>query len=153
MIASVIDRAIVIESLEGPSKEDVIDEMLRGAVEAGALKPTVRAPVRKLLLAREEQGSTGIGNGFAVPHAKTKHREEALLIVARSNAGIPYAAIDGRDVHFVFMLLGPENAAEDHLQMLRWISSLARNADFRRFMRGAADAGAIRELLHDMRAP
>ncbi len=150
MLKDLIDSALIIESLQATSKEDVLDEILQAAVKA-KMVPAKKSPaLRKLLQKREELGSTGIGNGIAVPHVKSAEVAKTNMVLARSGDGIPYAAVDGKDVHTLFMLLAPEDAAEDHLQVLRWISTLARSGDFRRFVTGAAGEAEIRDLLHEM---
>ena len=72
------------------------------------------------------------------------------LVLARSKAGIEWQAIDGRLVHIVFMLVSPANDPETHLRCLRWISTLARSSDFRRFLLDAPDVTAMRDLLREM---
>jgi PTS system nitrogen regulatory IIA component len=106
--------------------------------------------VRKKIIERENLGSTGIGNGIAVPHVKDRGIERISLVLARSNDGIDFAAVDGRDVNTVFTIFAPEDHADEHLQILRWISVLARNADFRSFVRNASGEAEIRDLLHEM---
>lgn len=150
MIQTLIDSALVLPSLSSTTKEEVLDEMLQHAADSGGIKAGQRASLRKALLAREETGSTGIGNGVAVPHVKSKNLDDMVLIVGRSEGGVPYQSVDGRDVQIVFMVLASEAAPEAHLQVLRWISTLARNADFRRFLVGTDEADGIRELLHEM---
>lgn len=151
MIEHLIDRAHVVDSVAATDKEAAIAEMLDSAASAGVIKPAHRKPLREALLERERGGSTGIGNGVAVPHIKdAKQVKEATLIFGRSRKGIPFDAVDGRDVQILFMVIGPPGSAERHLEVLRWVSSLARNADFRRFTRDAADADAMRDLLREM---
>ena len=75
------------------------------------------------------------------------------MALARSQEGIEYQAIDGRSVQTLFLIVAPSDQAEAHLEALRWISTLARNADFRRFVLSAAGADEIRELLREMSAP
>ncbi|MCA8942003.1 MAG: PTS sugar transporter subunit IIA [Planctomycetes bacterium] len=153
MIANLIDHAHVVASISATDKEGAIAEMLDSAAAAGVIKPAHRKPLREALLARERDGSTGIGNGVAVPHIKdAKQVKETTLIFGRSETGIPFDAVDGRDVQILFMVIGPQDSAERHLEVLRWVSGLARNADFRRFTQSAADADALRDLLHEMSA-
>lgn len=150
MIRDLIDSALVLEDLSATDKDAALDEILDHAVSEGVVAKRKRAAVRKLLGDREALGSTGIGNGVAVPHVKSADMDRICLVLARSTQGIPYDAVDGRDVTTVFMLLAPTDAADQHLQSLRWISSLARNQDFRRFVMSAADQAAVRDLLHEM---
>ncbi len=150
MIAALIDNAVIVPSLSSTTKDDAIVELVQAAADANRIKAAHRKPLREALFAREANGSTGIGNGIAVPHVKAKQITTMTLVLGCSADGLPYQAVDGRDVQTVFMILAPENAAEDHLQALRWVSTLARNADFRRFIQTATDESAIRELLHEM---
>jgi mannitol/fructose-specific phosphotransferase system IIA component (Ntr-type) len=75
---------------------------------------------------------------------------KATLVLARSKKGLDWSAIDGRPVHIVFLLVSPAEEPEIHLQCLRWIAGLARNADFRRFLLDASDETAMRDLLREM---
>jgi len=150
MLRDLIDSTLIIECVQAGSKGDALDEILRLAVKAKLLAAKKFAAVRKLLQEREDLGSTGIGNGVAVPHVKTVDIAKTCMILARSVEGIPFSSVDGKDVHTVFMLLAPADAAEEHLQVLRWISTLARSGDFRRFFSDAAGEAEIRDLLHEM---
>ena len=150
MIQNLIHNAVIVRTIAATTKDDAIVELVQAAADAERIKATHRKPLREALFERESNGSTGIGNGIAVPHVKAKQVSEMTLVFGCSEAGLPYQAVDGRDVNTVFMILAPEDAAEDHLQALRWVSTLARNADFRRFVQTAADDDAIRELLHEM---
>lgn len=150
MLKDLIDSALILESIQAVSKEAALDEILAAAVKAKLIRSKKSSVIRELLQKREELGSTGIGNGVAVPHVKADEIVKPSIVLARSTAGIPYAAVDGKDVRTLFMLLGPKNAAEEHLQVLRWISTLARSSDFRRFVIGAKGEAEIRDLLHEM---
>ncbi len=150
MIKNLIDSALVIESLSARTKKGALDEILSALVDAGSISKRKVSKIRKGLLEREERGSTGIGNGVAVPHVKSSSVDAFTLVLARSTDGLPYQAVDGRDVDTVFFVLAPENKADEHLQVLRWVSGLARNADFRRFVRNAGSSEEIRDLLHEM---
>jgi mannitol/fructose-specific phosphotransferase system IIA component (Ntr-type) len=150
MIQSLIDSALILEALAATSKQEAIDEILTASTEAGRVTKANAAKVRDKIVEREARGSTGIGNGVAVPHVKLDTIEDTAIVLARSPDGIEYEAIDGRPVHTVFLILAPADAAEEHLQLLRWISGLARNADFRRFLGQAKDEAEIRDLLREM---
>jgi mannitol/fructose-specific phosphotransferase system IIA component (Ntr-type) len=150
MFSKLIESATIIESLVASAKADVLKEMLKAGVDSGGLAVKNTATLRKKLAEREKLGSTGIGNGVAVPHVKSGAISEVCMILGRSVQGIDYQAIDGRPVHTVFLLVVPTDQAEVHLQSLRWIASLARNPDFRRFVLSASGEAGIRELLHEM---
>ena len=150
MFSKLIKTATIIESLAASTKADILKEMLQAGVDSGGLAVKNTVSLRKKLAEREKLGSTGIGNGVAVPHVKSGAISEVCMILGRSVQGIDYQAIDGQPVHTVFLLVVPTNQAEAHLQSLRWIASLARNPDFRRFVLNARGEVEIRELLHEM---
>ena len=152
MIKTLIDHALIIENLDASTKQGAIPEIM-AAVGKSKFVPAgqVRAIVKQLH-EREALGSTGIGNGVAVPHVKSDKIKDLWLVLARSLSGVDYQAIDGRPVHTIFLMGAPASRAEDHLQCLRWVSTLARNPDFRRFVMDADGSDAIRELLHEMSA-
>ena len=152
MIDELISAAVIVASVEATEKEDLFPELLRKAADEGAIDAKQRAPLLRKLREREGSGSTGIGNGVAVPHVKSKSVTGVQLVVGRSVDGIPYQAVDGRVVHTVFLVFADESAPEAHLSVLRWISQLARNPDFRRFFVSAESTDAIRELLQEMTA-
>ena len=152
MIPELIQSALILEDLGAVDKSGAIAEILDAGCQAGLFTKRQRTAFSKRLMEREKLGSTGIGNGVAVPHIKGKEVTAPWLILARSLGGVDYAAVDGRAVHLVFLLGMPLDQAEDHLHCLRWISGLARNADFRRFCAGAAGEQTIRDLLHEMSA-
>ena len=87
---------------------------------------------------------------FALADLAGEGVEEITLVVARCHPGIEWQAIDGRQVHVLFMLVSPMDDPESHLKCLRWIAGLARNTDFRRFLLDAEGENAIRDLLVEM---
>ncbi len=150
MIRAIVDAALLLESLAATTRAEAVEELLAQLVADGRLQQGKLAGMKKKLAEREALGSTGIGNGVAVPHVKTDAVTSPVLALGRSVAGIDWSSIDGRPVHVVFMIIVPIEATEHHLALLRWISSLARDADFRRFAKGAETAKELRELLLEM---
>ncbi len=150
MNADLIARAAIVEALSAIEKPAALEEVLGIAVREKFVTKKQVADLGERLKAREAIGSTGIGNGVAIPHVKSDEIKTLGMVVARSVDGIDYQAIDGKPVHTVFLLLAPTAQAQQHLAALRWISGLARNGDFRRFFRAAKTAGEIRELLIEM---
>jgi len=150
MIRKLVERAALIEELQATTKEAALKEMLGAAEAAGSFPAGARKSLQKRLSDREAIGSTGLGNSVAVPHVKGDGVEEINLVLARCHAGLEWQAIDGRDVHVLFLLVSPTDEPESHLQCLRWIAGLARDPDFRRFLLDAESGDAIRELLLEM---
>ncbi len=150
MIGQVVQDARLVPELQAQNKEGALKELIGHAQEAGAFPSKSLKAISKLLHDREAIGSTGLGNGVAVPHVKSDAVKEPTLVLARSHAGLEWQAIDGRAVHIMFMLVSPADEPERHLGYLRWISSLARNSDFRRFLLDADDEAGMRDLLVEM---
>ena len=145
-----VESALILPDLKAVTKEAALKELVQAAQEAGAFAKKAQAGLLKKLTEREQMGSTGIGNGVAVPHVKSEDVKALCLVLGRARKGIEWQAIDGQKSQIVFLLLAPQEAAEEHLRCLRWISGLARNHDFRRFFLDAADEAGIRELLLEM---
>jgi PTS system fructose-specific IIC component len=148
---NLIDSTVLIPELTATECDSALDEVLGAIVDAGILDAGARKKVLKQLLAREAQGSTGLGNGVAVPHVKEADVAEIAVAVAINEAGIGFDSIDGRPVHIMFVVLGPKGGQpEQHLAVLRWVSTLARNADFRRFAQHVKSVEELRDLLLEM---
>lgn len=150
MNRDLIDRVLIRERLDADSKETALSEILAVLSEHSVVDEASLAGLRKLIDERESRGSTGIGNGFAVPHVKVDAVSRPEVVLARSVDGLEYGAIDGRPVHMLFLIVSPTDQQEEHLAVLRWVSGLARQSDFRRFALAADSADALRDLLVEM---
>ncbi|SRR6266545_4402276 len=135
----------IIPGLTAESKEEVLKELAGRVAER---HPDLdRAELLKTLLERERLGSTGIGDGIAIPHGKLKRLEKPLLAFGRSQAGVDYNSLDGRKVNLLFLMLAPENAVGLHLKMLARISRILKDAEVRKGLVEAPDATAILEII------
>jgi mannitol/fructose-specific phosphotransferase system IIA component (Ntr-type) len=150
MIARLVGSAALLPQLAAKNKDAALKELLQAAQDAAGLPAKVGKSLAKKLHDREAIGSTGLGNSVAVPHVKSDDVDRVTLVVARAAGGLEWQAIDGKPVSILFLLVSPASEPEQHLQCLRWISTLARNADFRRFLLDAVDADAMRDLLREM---
>jgi PTS system fructose-specific IIA component/PTS system nitrogen regulatory IIA component len=100
-------------------------------------------------MSREELGSTGIGKGVAVPHAKHESVEGLVAAFGRSAAGVEFAALDGQPVQLIFLLLSSKDVSGQHLEALARVARLVRDDKFCRFLREAKDRGELAELLQE----
>lgn len=150
MIKNLVESAALVADLAAKSKDAALKDLLQVAVQRDLLPKKALAAIGKKLTERESLGSTGLGNSVAVPHVKHDGIERTSLVLGRAKAGIEWQAIDGRPVQIVFLVMSPPESPEVHLQCLRWISTLARNADFRRFLLDAADEAQMRDLLVEL---
>ncbi|HEY3488569.1 MAG TPA: PTS sugar transporter subunit IIA [Candidatus Deferrimicrobiaceae bacterium] len=142
-----VSPAAVLTDLRGETK----DEALRELSEAAArLVPTVSADdVMAILQDRERLGSTGIGEGAAIPHGKVAGLDRLVTVFARSKAGVQFQSLDGKPTHLFFLVLAPEHSAGLHLKALARISRLLKDARFRASLSEAPDAVALIELLSE----
>ena len=104
-------------------------------------------PVLDAIIERERLGSTGVGHGVAIPHARTPLGDHVCGVFGRLKQPVDFDAIDGRPADLVFLLLAPENAGAEHLKALAQVSRLFRREDIRRSLRAAPDAQAMAIIL------
>jgi fructose-specific phosphotransferase system IIA component len=148
-LGEIIPEGGILDDLKAVAKEEVIKEMVQALVKAGRIEEANVKKVVKALMDREELGSTGIGAGVAVPHAKHDSVTDLVGAFGRSKKGINFEALDGEPVHVLFLLLSSKSASGAHLEALAYISRLVRDEKFVKFLKDAKDASAIRELLNE----
>jgi fructose-specific phosphotransferase system IIA component len=146
-LSDIIPDGAIVEEIKAVGKEDVIKEMVQALVKTGRVEEASAKKVIKALLEREELGSTGIGSGVAVPHAKHDSVVDLVGAFGRSKKGINFDSLDGEPVHVLFMLLSSKSASGANLEALAYISRLVRDERFVKFLRDAKDVKALRDLL------
>ena len=129
-ISDALRETCVIADLKGETKEGVLTELVSALKEMGLIESAEEAV--KVILEREKLGSTGIGDGVAIPHGKMKKLQHVLCAFGRSAKGVDFGAIDGKPVHIFFLLLAPVESTGLHLKMLSRISRIVRDASFRK---------------------
>lgn len=134
--------------LKATTKDEVIDELISLLVHAGKIKRF--RSFKKAILARESQGSTGIGNGIAIPHAKSKAVTSPALAFGLSKNGIHYDSIDGQAVHIFFMIAVPEGAHNMHLETLSKLARLLMHDNFREGLLQAKTKEEVLTLIDKM---
>jgi nitrogen PTS system EIIA component len=134
----------VIPALKVNSKKQALQEL---AAKAAKLTDQNERSVFETLLQREKLGSTGIGNGIAIPHGKLAKLERLFGLFARLERPVDFDALDGQPVDLVFLLLAPEGAGADHLKALARIARLLRDRDIARKLRESRDAEALYAVL------
>ena len=144
-IIDLLDTRRILTNLQGTTKKAVLEELTDALVQE--FHTLDRQEVMKVLLERENLGSTGIGDNIAIPHGKLADLDNLVLCFGRSLAGINFDSMDGKPTHLFFLLLAPENSIGLHLKALAKISRLLKDSAFRRKLLEAPDAGAIMNLL------
>jgi PTS system nitrogen regulatory IIA component len=144
LIANLLPQSNIVVDLEASSKKRVFEQ-------AGILFENNQGVGRSLvfdsLFAREKLGSTGLGQGVAIPHGRIKGLKDAVGAFLRLSAPVQFDAPDGKPVHLLFVLLVPEQATEHHLQILSELAQRFSDRAFREELAGAADAAAIHTLF------
>jgi PTS system nitrogen regulatory IIA component len=148
-IADLVTPRSVIAQLRVTNKKQALQELAkRAAATTGADERTIY----DVLVERERLGTTGIGNGIAIPHGKLRALSRLYGIFARLERPIPFEAIDEQPVDLMFVLLAPEDAGADHLKALARISRLLRDRAMCEKLRGTDNADALYALLTDYAA-
>jgi nitrogen PTS system EIIA component len=148
-VTDLLDPSGVIPNLRVTSKRQALQELAR---RAATLIGEDEHKVFESLWEREQLGSTGIGNGTAVPHGRIPGLKRMLTMFARLEKPIEFDAIDSQPVDLIFLLLTPADAGADHLKALARISRLLRNRAMCAKLRGTESTDAIYALLTDRAA-
>jgi len=143
-IAKILPESNIVIDLDVGSKKRVFEQ-------AGLLfennQGISRATVFDSLFAREKLGSTGLGQGIAIPHGRIKGIKEAMGAMFRLAAPVPFDAPDGEPVNLLFILLVPEAATEKHLQLLSELAQMFSSKTFRESLTAAPDIATVKDLI------
>ena len=142
-------RNAIVGDLQSTTKNESLAEMVDALIASGAISKELRQGVLTALLDREKLGSTGIGQGIAIPHAKHPGIKKLIGLFARSREGVQFDALDGEVVHLFFLLLSNQEHAAQHLEALAYVSKHLRDEIFCRFLLRARDEKEILELLEE----
>ncbi len=137
----------ILADFRAETKENALHLL---AEHAAQIHPGIDAEeIFNLLMERENLGSTGIGNGLAIPHGKLPGLERMLIIVARSREGVPFDAVDNKDVHVIFLLIAPGNAAAIYLKVLARVSRLLKKPGVYDAIVAAESAEEIARIIEE----
>jgi len=134
----------IIAALKVNSKKQAIQEL---AARAAELTGQSENAILEILLQREKLGSTGVGNGVAIPHGKLPKLGRLFGLFARLQRPIDFEALDNQPVDLIFLLLAPEAAGADHLKALARIARQLRDPEIARRLRESTDAEALHTVL------
>ena len=146
-ISEILKRDLLIPNLQSRNKKGVLEELAGILVNQGKL--TDLEKVVEVLLDREKLGSTGIGDGIAIPHGKVKDLREVVASFGRSREGVDFGSIDQKPTHLFFLLVAPENSAGVHLKALARISRLLKDPNFRRRLMGAENVEELFQIISE----
>jgi len=149
-LAELLRPEAVRVGLPGASKQEALDALIALLIPAPEVEDL--AQVRADVLAREEQMSTGVGKGLALPHARSAAVTETVAAFAVTEQPIAYGAIDGKPVRLLFLLVGPEEARSRHIKLLSRISRLMNRDAFRESLLAANSSEDVFELFRSAEA-
>jgi PTS system nitrogen regulatory IIA component len=136
----------IIPNMKSRDKKGVIDELAKAVANTTAAE---NAEIAKVLLEREQLGSTGIGDGIAIPHGRLSSIDSIVMGFGSSEQGIEYDAIDDKPVNIFFLLLTPENSTGGHLKVLAQISKLLKNKQFKINLSNAKSTQEVIEIIQE----
>jgi PTS system nitrogen regulatory IIA component len=143
-LSDIVAPDAVLPALKVTSKKQLLQDVAAKAAELCGLSGHV---IYEILQQREKLGSTGVGNGIAIPHGKLAKLDKLFGLFARLETPIEFEALDGKPVDLVFVLLAPESAGADHLKALARTARVLRDGDVARRLRTSRDASDLYSVL------
>ena len=146
-LAELCKENLVFLKFAADNKEDALNKMVKAVESAGGAEDV--NGLRQALLEREKLGTTGVGGGVAIPHARAAVIKDLNVVFFRSDDGIAFNAIDNKPVNLIFLLLAPLSAGGPYLKLLAKISRLLRNDDFRGALLDAKNPAEVLKTFKD----
>jgi len=129
-LSEIIEEEDIISDLKASDKKSVLEEL---SEVISNHEPSInKKDIVKVLMERERLGTTGIGDGVAIPHGKLNGVRQPLISFGRSKKGMDFDAMDGQPAYLFFLLIAPENSSDIHLEILARIAKVLKNSSFRK---------------------
>ncbi|HWP46962.1 MAG TPA: PTS sugar transporter subunit IIA [Candidatus Limnocylindrales bacterium] len=128
-LTDILDEEAILPDVQATNKLEVLEVLTEAALQR--VPHVDKQSVLNSLIEREKLGSTGIGEGIAIPHGKSRGLKETRAAFGRCLKGVDFEALDGQPVYLFFLLLVPDNSAGVHLKILARISRLFKNSEVR----------------------
>ncbi|MBF0467599.1 MAG: PTS sugar transporter subunit IIA [Desulfamplus sp.] len=146
-ISDILDKDSIIANLKSKDKKGVLEEL---AASISKNTGTETKNIVKVLLEREQLGSTGIGGGIGIPHGKLADINSIVIGFGLSREGVDFDSLDNKPVHIFFLLITPANSTGIHLNVLAHISKLLKQSHFKNSLLKAESAEEIEQLIHSV---
>ena len=146
-IMDFLSKKAVVTDLKSTKKEDILREMVDALITAGETEKRHRNKLIEALMARETLGSTAIGQGVGIPHAKSDLIKKLVGAVGLSQKGVNFDSLDGEPVYIFFLLLAPADSAGPHLKALARVSRLLKDKYFRDSLRQCQDDKSVIRII------
>ena len=144
-ISDILDKDSIIADLRSKDKKEVLEEL---AASISKKTGTATQDIVKVLLEREQLGSTGIGGGIAIPHGKLADIDSIIVGFGLSREGVEFDSLDNRPVHIFFLLIIPSNSTGIHLSVLAHISRLLKQSHFKDNLLKAESAEELQQIIY-----
>ncbi len=144
-IMDFLNEKAICANLKATTKDEVIEELIELLVKANVIKD--KKKMVKILLDREALGSTGIGQGVAIPHGKSESVKHLVAAFGISEKGVDFDSLDGEKVYIFFLLVAPEDSAGPHLKALARISRLLKDRYFRDTLKLAKEEKTLLKIM------
>ena len=144
-LGDLLDKDLVLPTISARTKKEVLAELVAAAAAGG--QGVDEQAALNVLLEREKLGTTGIGDGIAIPHGKLDCIDSICVVVGRSVEGVDFESLDHKPCHIFFLVLAPEQVAGMHLRVLAHISRLLKDEQFRESFLAAGDQDALWGLV------
>lgn len=145
--SELINKNYIIPEFKGSTKKQVLEELVEALASNNV--EIDKVVLLNALLEREKLGSTGIGDGVAIPHGKLNGLDNIILLFGKSGQGVDFDAIDRKPVCLVFLLVAPADSAGLHLKALARLSRMLREKEFKNSLLMASDAEALLKIIID----
>ena len=146
-IMEFLSKKAILTNISSTKKEDVIKELVDGLIAAGDIEKRCRNKLIDSLMSREALGSTAIGQGIAIPHAKSDCVNKLVAAFGLSKKGVDFDSLDGELAYIFFLLVAPQDSAGPHLKALARISRLLKDKYFRDTLRNCSDDKAVIKII------
>jgi PTS system nitrogen regulatory IIA component len=142
-----LSKKAIITDIKSVKKEDVLKELVDALISAGDIEKRHRNKLIEALMGREALSSTAIGQGIAIPHAKSDCVSKLLAAFGLSKKGVDFDSLDGEPAHIFFLLVAPQDTAGPHLKALARISRLLKDKYFRDTLRNCTDDKSVIKII------
>ena len=139
----------VIPQLQATTRDEAITELVQALAKAKQIPADLTAEITKAVIKRENEASTGMGKGVAVPHVKHGAVKKLVATIGQSNQGIDFEALDEQPVYSVILLISPPDNPDRHLQAMENVFKHLQKERFRKFLRQCRDQAAFEDLLRE----
>jgi len=146
-IMDFLSKKAIVTDLKSIKKEDILRELIDALINGGEIERRHRSKLFEALMAREALGSTAIGQGVGIPHAKSDCVDKLIAAFGLSRKGVNFDSLDGEPVYIFFLLLAPADSAGPHLKALARVSRLLKDKYFRDNLRQCQDDKSVIKII------